>query len=460
MSNMINQQLLDYINQQLTQGIPKEIISRNLISQGWDPTDVNEGFSAAEILPSMSTNNIPDPTVSPSLQQNNKSSKKILIGTFLILGIIFIGVGIFASMHNTSETPEEIREKMLASILQINSFTYTGEITGDVIIPTLSPEEFIFGSAVQEPTTTRSTFLLNLDGGFAGINQMSNSKAFLNLAVQTDAFQDLFSDSFSFELKMRIIGDDTYFSFANLPNLGFFDLNTLSNRWYQVNLTESRREATKRQLEAQKRIQRADVAIGGGNPDSISIQVTKEEIDTFLGRHQLTQEKIDELKQVISQSQAIRLGDKIGSEVINGVGTHHFTFTLDEEYLEKLVIDSITLLIDSSEIPDADIQEIKNSLKSISNVNGEIWIGKSDYLPYKITTVTNLTETTESDVAGEIGFTLTMDMFNKPIEIETPTSVGNIEELMEQLSTVLFSLLFSGAFDGMNDASMLEVSEL
>ena len=44
---MINQQILDYIKQQLQQGIPKETISSNLLSQGWLQQDVNEAFSQA-----------------------------------------------------------------------------------------------------------------------------------------------------------------------------------------------------------------------------------------------------------------------------------------------------------------------------------------------------------------------------------------------------------------------------
>src|SRR3989338_8991438 len=42
---MVNQQILDYIKQQLQQGVSKETISSNLLSQGWQQQDVNEAFS-------------------------------------------------------------------------------------------------------------------------------------------------------------------------------------------------------------------------------------------------------------------------------------------------------------------------------------------------------------------------------------------------------------------------------
>lgn len=45
---MVNQQLLDYIKQQLQQGVSRDNITNNLISQGWQQSDVNEGFSSIE----------------------------------------------------------------------------------------------------------------------------------------------------------------------------------------------------------------------------------------------------------------------------------------------------------------------------------------------------------------------------------------------------------------------------
>ncbi len=44
---MVNQQILDYIKQQLQQGNSKETISSNLLSQGWQQQDVSEAFSQA-----------------------------------------------------------------------------------------------------------------------------------------------------------------------------------------------------------------------------------------------------------------------------------------------------------------------------------------------------------------------------------------------------------------------------
>jgi len=45
---MINQQLLDYMRQQLTGGVARDIIKANLLTQGWSEQDISEGFVTIE----------------------------------------------------------------------------------------------------------------------------------------------------------------------------------------------------------------------------------------------------------------------------------------------------------------------------------------------------------------------------------------------------------------------------
>jgi hypothetical protein len=45
---MVNQQLLDYVRQQVAAGISKDVIKKALATQGWSEQDVNEAFSVIE----------------------------------------------------------------------------------------------------------------------------------------------------------------------------------------------------------------------------------------------------------------------------------------------------------------------------------------------------------------------------------------------------------------------------
>ena len=43
---MINQQILDYIKQQVQQGVSREQIKSSLMTNGWQASDIEEGFNA------------------------------------------------------------------------------------------------------------------------------------------------------------------------------------------------------------------------------------------------------------------------------------------------------------------------------------------------------------------------------------------------------------------------------
>jgi uncharacterized RDD family membrane protein YckC len=65
---MITQSLLDYIKSQLAQGVNRETIKSALMSQGWSPSDIEEGFS------NLST---PIPPQHPVMQNNSINYQKV-----------------------------------------------------------------------------------------------------------------------------------------------------------------------------------------------------------------------------------------------------------------------------------------------------------------------------------------------------------------------------------------------
>ncbi len=95
---MINQQLLDFIKSQLSKGVDKETITKELLGSGWVQADIQEGFNAINtpvINPII--NPIINPVVSNSVnnsvlsQTTNHSGKKVLL-IIVVLFIITVGV--------------------------------------------------------------------------------------------------------------------------------------------------------------------------------------------------------------------------------------------------------------------------------------------------------------------------------------------------------------------------------
>jgi len=109
---MVNQQILDYIKQQLQQGINNEQIKQALITNGWQSADIEDAFSSINY----------SVQGQPILNSSNKAPIrvwKIIVAS--LAGVIIVGSGIyFASQKlfkseqspNTKQTSEEVVSPM------------------------------------------------------------------------------------------------------------------------------------------------------------------------------------------------------------------------------------------------------------------------------------------------------------------------------------------------------------
>jgi hypothetical protein len=85
---MDNQQLQDYIKQQLQQGVPQEDIRRNLTSSGWQPSDIDSAFpnTPSQSSPSQITQSSPEQATQLNKAVDSSKNRKAEVG--LVLGIV------------------------------------------------------------------------------------------------------------------------------------------------------------------------------------------------------------------------------------------------------------------------------------------------------------------------------------------------------------------------------------
>jgi hypothetical protein len=89
---MINQQILDYIKQQVQQGVSREQIKSSLMTNGWQSADVEEAFNLINTQGRLSQSDI---------AQQPKSFNKTALLAVIAIGVLVIGggvVGYFAFM--------------------------------------------------------------------------------------------------------------------------------------------------------------------------------------------------------------------------------------------------------------------------------------------------------------------------------------------------------------------------
>lgn len=145
---MTNQQLLDYIKQQLQQGVNREQIKSSLMTNGWQEQDIEEGFNSVNtpVLPGQS----PTTPINPSI-------KKWKVFAGILIGAIVVGGGVyFASqtLFKPDETPKISNE--VSGQLPTNKPTET-------VAPSEQPSqsqnpEIVFADKLSSCTKYKTTF--------------------------------------------------------------------------------------------------------------------------------------------------------------------------------------------------------------------------------------------------------------------------------------------------------------
>jgi hypothetical protein len=95
---MINQQILDYIKQQIQQGVSREQIKSSLIANGWQAQDIEEGFNNIDALNTPTAYSVAPVAASSGLW-------KIIAG--VVIGVAVLGGSAYLANQTPTETPSE-----------------------------------------------------------------------------------------------------------------------------------------------------------------------------------------------------------------------------------------------------------------------------------------------------------------------------------------------------------------
>ena len=171
---MKNQELVNYIKQQLDQGVSKEEVTDKLVSKGgWDKQDVDEAFIS--IFPPT-----PEPKPEPEIIapqpmeiKPKKGSNKFLMVATVMISLLLIGGGAFGYFYQKqkAESPEEVFQKMLLQLNDLKSLEFEGTLQLEAdTIDYSSIEDF--GIIPDESTLPRKTThsLIDFSGGIDGYN--------------------------------------------------------------------------------------------------------------------------------------------------------------------------------------------------------------------------------------------------------------------------------------------------
>ncbi|MGC8776081.1 MAG: hypothetical protein ACP5QN_02105 [Minisyncoccia bacterium] len=424
---MITEQLLDYIKQQLLQGVSKEDIGDILLAQGWQPADIEEAFKVINSSNSSnSLNNAPSQFFSlqnqsfqfsqSSAKQPIKGPNKLLFAIISIIGVLVIGGGVFGYFYYFQETPQKVFEKMKFNLINVKTFEYQGQIKAEIKTPALSsninfiqpmPQNFNINQTSSAQVI--NSYLMNFNAK-SDISDLNNPKGSFVFDIKTNVLNELKEPKekeFSFGLEIRLMDNEVvYFKLNNFPKSQYFDLSFLSNQWIKVEAKDVKNQ------------------FGFKNFDNQFKEKEKQQ--------ELIPEQVQKIQQIVSQADILKTIEKLPNEKIEEVDTHHYKLFINKEKFNKLIVD-ISNIIKNESLTQQEITELNKELDRIEFSNVEIWIGKKDYLPYKIILSIKIKETAESKISGQIDADLLFKNYNQPIQINIPSQSENLEDVLKKM---------------------------
>lgn len=392
---MSDQKLLDYVKQQLQQGETREQIQGALLAKGWQLEAINEAFNP----PASSNQPVFQPTFSrPAV----KRSKKILLSVIIIGGSLIIGGGVFAYLNYFQQTPEKVVKKMLLKLTEIKSFEYAGEANTEInqgdstnANSDLSQPLQLFSGKKQSKSSSQYS-------GAIDIYDTANPKVLVSFNIKTDALP---LAELAVGVELRVVDKVIYAQLSEAPNLGFFDLSSVQNQWIKIDMEAIKKQFGSKQLDDQL----------------AKIQENQE----------LSPEQIERLKTTFEQAEIFKITEKLASEKISGVDTYHYKFTVSQEGLKKFIITS-SQIFQKRSLTETELAAFNKGFETMGPVDGEVWIGKKDFFPYKITFELNVAET-ETSPAGKISSVFSLKNFNQPMQIEAPAEAKSLQEITAEL---------------------------
>lgn len=315
---------------------------------------------------------------------------------------VVLVAGAAAAYTYLYQTPERIVGTMFDRLESVEAFEYAGKMKGsfeqpqtpDITCgaPDADPAISCVTPGTERPSAEDTTFSFSSEGSIDVRNDDEPKfQGLLAIAVGMEGLD------ISAEGELRSIGDTSYFKLNKVPTFGIVSLEEFKDQWFEAD-PEAVKEET-------------GVDIAGES------------------REWLSQDKQRRVSEAFRKSDALTL-EKKGSEEVDGTATHRIGYRVDEGKLRTLAAE-LYRIVEDKEMNDDQRQELDDALEEAEFKPGDLWIGKSDYLPRKITGgLSGEGETGSSTLTIELSF----KNYNQDVpEITAPEGAKPVSELSSLL---------------------------
>ncbi|MDP3093516.1 MAG: hypothetical protein Q8N16_02015 [bacterium] len=413
---MITRELVEHIKKQLAEGKTREEIRSVLITKGWPEADISGAINMAGAFspPPPAAAVRPAPAGQPVMTDDDLTdeetariygsppkppNKKLIFVVLAVVAALLVGGGAFAYIYYF-QAPERILGKMMEKsvLVKSESFSGTAEIDLEVKADSQSVKQlpelpFSFGAGVN------LGFVVNFEGASSDQDKASYFSFDLTPKGWVGGSEKPFA------MEYRGIDKVAYMIIKGLSLPADFqmDLSTLKNQWVRIDLKEIK-----------------ETLKGFG--------MTEEDLAELDQAQSVPEIPPEKMLELYRKFKPVQITEKLKAEKIDGQNTYHYKYSVDKQALAKLFqeIEKIEGLEFSSE--ESLSQGINDYLERI---DGEIWIGKKDFLARK-TTVNFVAKVDREGVVVSSTAKLTVFSkdFNKPVKVEVPADAKSLEEFI------------------------------
>lgn len=442
---MITNQLRDYVKQQLDLGVTKDDVRARLLARGWVQADVDAilaptAQNAASIQPitplqplspfqalaqqaqttpptqpagpsqqvsplkPISTATVMSQvsaqaamSASPAFAQNPKNSKKIWLVAGLAVAFLLLVGGAWAYYSYYLQAPERILGKMFDKLAEVKSSEYSGEVKVETDFSKYESSSFLLpNSGGASAQLGKMTFKFN---GISEtqVQDLNNLKMATSFVVVPEG---VFGFNGNLGIELRMLGKVIFVRLTDIPNLGLIDLGSLKNQWVRLDF-----DAMAKQFS------------------------TEDKIKEFEAQQKSVVDKFSQLRQAAITSGLFKVVSKLSSETIDNTSTYHYKIALEKEGIKKF-FNQLSEIIPEFKRTAAEQTKFEDELNKLATLpEGEIWIGKKDYLPRKIYFESTMQPAGEAPPT-KIAVTYFISKFNKPVQVDIPEQSKSIEEFV------------------------------
>lgn len=316
-----------------------------------------------------------------TIKRNNLIT--VLCSIFLIAVLVTSSQG-----EEKSPVPEAIKT-MMAKMQEVKSFHYKAdlEISGEMpdainLLGKMPPSQKL------TPVKINSNIQGNLD-----IHDYNNIKSSFRLSLHTKM-----EPTIDLEMEVRSIDNIAYLKLNKLSDLGPipFNLTQFENQWIKFESTPTTKQ------------QKAET--------------------------QLTDKQIKQLQDLAKQTNFFIIKQVLKDELIDNVKTYHYKFILDKTEIKNFLIE-INKVIGEKQPTTEELKQLDEAIEQLEQAEGELWIGKEDFLLYKamLNSDVSFFVNQETKGSGKLILSVIFSNFNKPVNITAPQNFRPSEEVFASL---------------------------